>query len=417
MSVTNAGPTDHSIDATLDFVNDLGADPHGDTPADDALAALNALQGSIRVIVPDGAYRLSDRAHRITAPTNGLRVFEAATGASPSLVAPSEYCGPWLSLETDGAVRGIDIDRTPNQCSPELRIDAPHRFAVADMTVYGRDRLPDDEQGNGVISIAGQRESTNITLDAVRITGAASDTDGTLGGPQPGVVIGPDNQGSVRLRDCTVVECSSRGVDAARSVGPVTVQGGTYRDNNRAQIRLCGPGMSVVGARVGVDLIGSSLPAGAYNPTSGITNEALTPRPGARPPSGGTIEDTGVWVRTGASGTLRGAYYGTPLAGGMTLRGCDLVVDVNDVPAIDVTAPERIVDAYPPESPLDIQLRNIACRGEARSGTAVRVEGRPGTAFRRSCVALPGSRQGYELPRQASVSEINTRGGCTGPPE
>lgn len=413
-----------TLQNTLDFAADLGADPSGEALSDDALAALNNLRGSIRVQVPPGEYRFSESPPPVTSESasHDRRVFEATDGR-PAFVAPAGTTGRWLTFRADGAFRGIDFIRggigfDPDEASigpgsPEIWIDVPLSFELKDVEVRGREYLASG-QGNGAIRAIGQDESATVMLEGVRIPRGT--TTDTIAGAQPGVAIDARNKGIVRLRGCRVEECSSHGVDAARSVGPVVIEGGLYANNNRSQIRFCGPENVIEGATVGVDFTGSALPATEYARTAGVMNEALTPRPGARPPSGGEIRETAVHIRDGPVNKLLGAYYGGPLAGGMSLRECDLVVDVDDVPAIDVAESERIVDSHPPEEPLGIDIRRTACRGESSSGLAVRIDGRPDSVLQGSCISLPGSRRAYEMPRGASVSRINSQGACTGPP-
>lgn len=410
-----------TLQNTLDFAADLGADPSGETLSDNALAALNNLRGSIRVQVPLGEYRFSENPPPITSESasHDRRVFEATEGR-PAFVAPAGMTGRWLHIKADGALRGIDIIRggigfedADGPGSPELWIDVPLSFELEDVEVRGREHLPSG-QGNGAIRVIGRNTQASVTLANVRIPRGT--TTDAIDGAQPGIGIDARNNGTVRLRGCRIEECASHGVDAARSEGAVIIERGLFANNNRSQIRFCGPDNLIEGATVGVDMTGSALSTTEYARTAGIRNEALTPRPGARPPSGGEIRETSVHIRDGPLNKLSGAYYGGPLAGGMNLRNCDLVVDVNDVPAIDIAEPERIVDAHPPQEPLGIDVRGTACRGESASGLAVQVEGRPDSVLQGSCISLPGSRRAYEMPRGASVSRINSQGACTGPP-
>lgn len=400
--------------AVLDFVADLGADPDGDEPIDDALTALNTLRGTVKVTVPDGRYRLSGAQHALRSPEGGARILEAETGANPRFVAPAEHRGPWLGLRTNGAMRGIDIDRTAGDCSPELHIAPPDRFELADMTIEGRESLPAQVQGHGVISVASSPGGTIRMTDVDIPEGTEAIT--SIGGPQPGVVVGPHHEGELIMTNCDIRTCSSHGVDAARAAGPVKIYNSRFINNNRSQIRFCGPGSEVASTTVVVDLRSSRIPTESYARTAGIWNEALTPRREAHPPSGGIVDDTLIAVRTGPLGSLWAGYYGSPLAGGMSVRGCDVVVDVADVPAVSVAAPERVLDDYPPQPPHGIELTQSAFRGRAGSGVAVEIEGRPTSSLTLSCIAQPEQRRAYALPQEAAVRGLNTHGRCSGPP-
>lgn len=403
----------HDFDGVLNLETDLGADSTGEEPIDDALTALNSLRGSIRVRVPDGDYLLSEGSHTVTAPSNGIRVFEAEPDAYPTFLAPEEQVGLWLSFEVDGKFHGIDIDRTEPDISPEIQIRCKHRFEFSDVEMVGRESLSSNTQGNGVISVLGHSDSTTFIEDFRMREGTTTDV---MGGSQPGIVIGPRNRGTVRLRRCDIRECSSHGVDASRSVGPVEIRGGRFENNNRSQIRFCGPGSSVEAATVIVDLYDSPIPTDEYVRTAGVMNEALTPKSEARPPSGGIVSESSIAVRSGPQDRLYAGYFGTALAGGMSLWGTDVVVDVDDVPAVMVDAPERILDDYPPQEPLGITLENCAFRGSAQSGWAVSVDDRPTSSLKNSCIAMPADRLGYDLPSSAEITGLNTRGRCTGPP-
>jgi hypothetical protein len=416
-------------------VDGLDADPTGATLSDDALNSLHDGMGEVVVTVPLGEYRFSATTHRITGPSS-LTFVAPESGvpppeidqdiARPRFVAPEGYDGLWLDIDIEGelAIEGLDIDRREFETGPQIRVRTPSNTTsrITDLRVLDRD---DSDTATGAIfdlACGG-----GATIDVTRLTmphgawwsrGRLSRRTDTAP-PETGRVglrVGPENDGTIRLRNCAVSENSGHAVDALGSNGPLHVTQGRYHENNGYGIRCGHPDDSIEDAVVRGDLRGVRVPVNdsagrridgidpeAYSMLGGIAIDHPGIEPG-NPTSGGTLTGVGVEMRsadgerddqTTPETIVEPALEVTGAGGGPTLERVDARMDLNGVPALAARPPTR-GDPDAPENGLT--LRSVIARGDAQSGTAVVIANRPTTTIRGRCIERPAGRVPFDLP-------------------
>jgi hypothetical protein len=432
-----------NVDIVVDIVDDLDADPTGETDSDNALASIPGFTHSVAIRVPPGIYAFSGRRHPVgrdiatdasgpaevhfVAADEGVAPPEtegtpAEHLSRPRFVAPQGFSDVWLDIAArEVTFDGIDIDRNGYKAGPQLRFRCSDSLLIRDCRVLDRD---DTAVATGAtFDVSGTRRST-LDIDHLSMPhGAwwptnhfARRTDSEV--PQygrAGLLIGSSNQGHVKITDCEIAECSGHGIDVASSENVVTISGGDYRNNNGAQVRLTGSDHEIRNATVDIDFEGldqsrtdavgrvvSGIDSSAYSEVAGVafarSATLSTTDPTTRT---GTIRDSRVAVdsvagetdETSANGgagspIARGAVVVGSDAGGPTVERCDLLVAVDEVAGFRADAPE-IVDAGS-ETAYDVTVRQTSVDGAAQSGVAFVVTGRQGTF--RGCIARPGTR-------------------------
>jgi hypothetical protein len=166
---------------------------------------------------------------------------------------------------------------------------------------------------------------------------------------------------------------------------------GVYRNNDNSQIRFCGPDCEIDGALIELDTEKCShADHEDYRQTRGLFNEQKKV-----PRTGGCVRDT--TIRVAAHRNPVGGYVAYGTGGGMTIEGCEFEIDCEGCPAITVDAPSEHWGHPPAPEPRAIEVLDSRVWGTARSGTAIRIAGRPGSRVERCCIAGQGDRCGIDL--------------------
>jgi hypothetical protein len=398
-----AGPVDIQFDSTVDAVADLGMDPDGGALIDDALGNVDA--GTL-VEFPDGEY-LVDRA-QVRAGNIGL---VAKQGATPTLVPaqPTAQTTDWVLNFASGGnhvLSGFEIDATQQGYGGGVVATVSQGdLYVGNLRIRGM--MGDGADG---LSVAVGEGGTAVVERYVARDGSEFDS------ASHGLFVHESHAGELFVRDSHVWHWSDNGLygsspgyqgdfrgssDADRGNGAVHVQGGSYKNNNIANIRLGTTGSSVKGAVV-------QTAPGLNGDAWDSRENPIQPRSGTEPSP--VVNSRGIWLsnREGmvvenvdislGIGPSSGAIVVTGSAGATAIRDTRVQTDV-EAPALWVGAGDGA----------------IRVRGSSFTGSsprpAIRVNGRPDSAIRETCIQMPNS------PGVVGVSgdSVSLGGQCAAP--
>ncbi|MXR19597.1 DsbA family protein [Halobacterium bonnevillei] len=221
-------------DTVVDIV-DAGADPTGEEPIDDVLAEYNV--DDTRIEFPDGRYKL-----------NKLGLYKrrnfamVGTGDATLVPGPDYDRDLWIGggFVRDLRFEGFVLDHSAENTDPQVAFGGFDNVVVRDITKRG---YHDGE--TTAFGFSAWDENGHILVENLRMA------DGSI--PQDPVGIYVNTTGTVTFRDCHVEGFGNNGLYASSSDGPVQVEGGVYKNNDIAQIRLGSPGSYVKNAKVVVD--------------------------------------------------------------------------------------------------------------------------------------------------------------------
>lgn len=241
---------------TVDVVAETGVARDGTedlTPAVDAVAEAGA-----HLVLRDGVYGVGSRWDLFRREYQGLTI----EGRGATLVPLDGFDGAWLrgggpgNAMPDGVtLRGVEVRGTSGASDRMLALT---RGTVRDLT------LADITYPERLDCREGDAEQTLVAACSV-VPGHRVDVENVnvLAGADPSL---PANEGAgflfvgnetnesghVFVRNCDVQRMNDNAVYGSKGA-PVTVIGGTYRNNDVASIRLGGAGSAAIGVRVIVD--------------------------------------------------------------------------------------------------------------------------------------------------------------------
>lgn len=225
--VSRVGASEYS--RVVDMV-EAGADNSGDEPIDDVFS--EQARDDTLLKFPEGRYRANHLG------LYDLRHF-AMVGEGATLFPGNDYEQDWIAgmAERDVRIENFTIDSTERGVSPQMDVNAADDLVVRNIHKKGRN----DHEGVA-LGFHTNSESGTALVENVR----AID-----GGNCVGMYV--ESEGPVVVRNCHLAGFQDNGLYASTGTGPVRVEGGTFRNNNVAQVRLGSPNSYVRGARIGVD--------------------------------------------------------------------------------------------------------------------------------------------------------------------
>lgn len=209
---------------------EAGADNSGDEPIDDVFS--EQARDDTLLKFPEGRYRANHLG------LYGLRHF-AMVGENATLVPGNDYEKDWITgmAERDVRIENFTIDSTEQGVSPQMDVNVDDDLVVRNIHKHGR-----NDQEGVALGFHTNTESGTALVENVRATD---------GGKCVGMYV--ESEGPVVVRNCHLAGFQDNGLYASVGTAPVRVEGGTFRNNNVAQVRLGSPNSYVKGARIGVD--------------------------------------------------------------------------------------------------------------------------------------------------------------------
>ncbi|KTG26721.1 twin-arginine translocation signal domain-containing protein [Haloferax profundi] len=348
---------------------EAGGDPSGEEVINDVLQRV--VEDDTAVVFPDGRYKLDQ--YELESVSNFA--FVAADGATPKLVPnrPAHELDDNLFIRLEGIsdflLEGVELDYTADGFGGSIHIIADGNFTLRDVRLRGK--MPDEERPNNPAAFRLEvldRQSSALVERLIARDG------GHEGGNAVGTYVGSAHAGSMTFRDCVIENFPNNGLYASSpgrpeesingADGVVHVEGGLYKNNNIANVRIGTTGSTVRGVTIVVNEVPPS-PPGALN-ARGLR---------LRGKSGQLVEDCLIYIGKEA-GEGFGALVFHSDTGRATIRNTTIRVDRDDTYAIHALDPDSSA------GPLGSTFENVRIVGTAGFGHAVSINGRDGTTFK-----------------------------------
>jgi len=351
------------FETVVDVVADAGANPDAEEPIN-ALLEDHAGDDTL-LYFPPGRYLMDD-----------IWLYDSFTDlglvGDDATIVPKQGYNDYLfvlGLPGKGAsgllFEGFDFDFRATETHPRpVQVQIADDFVVRDVTARGSSGTArfdvTTDQGSGLVS--------NLSLP-----------DGGMEPNPVGVLVGPENVGTVTFENCHVEGFPGNGLYASPSNGPVNVSGGYYANSGIANVRVSGPTV-VRGVHVRCD----RAPDGFRN-MRGIR---------LRHGESALVENCTVEMREVTYS--EGALVVEPLMESPTIRNLDVELSADDVMAINAKTPMDTV-AKPA-----IDCEDVTVTGSARKGSAIRVVDRDDCRFTGVDVEQTGpDRDGFYFVRSS----------------
>lgn len=361
---------------------EAGADSSGQDPINDVLQSV--VEDNTAVVFPNGRYKIDQ--YELEDATNVG--FVAETNANPTLVPAKpaaeieDYMFIRIERVRDFLLEGFDFDYREDGYGGSIHIIADGDFTVRNVRVRGK--MPDETLPNNPAAFRFEvrdKESSALIENLVARDG------GHDGGNAVGMYVGRDHAGSMTFRDCVIENFPNNGLYASSpgrvsdgSDGIVHVEGGLYKNNNIANVRIGSTGSTVRDVTIIVNKIPPS-PPGLLN-ARGLR---------LRGQSGQLVENCLIYI-----GKDAGAGFGALVlhsdTGRATIRNTTIQVDRDDTYAIHALDPGSNVGL------LGSTFENVRITGSASFGHTVFINGRNGTQFKGCDVTQTGQgRNGFKF--------------------
>lgn len=378
---------EHQFETVVDMVEQVGVDASGGTPIDDALQRA-AADGTL-LEFPPGDYLVTEPLLLQDATNFGIR----GTGENRGdvrFVHPNGHSELFLNVRggTNSLLENFVVDQTDDRTTSTgiifLQRDG---LTIRDVEVAGftpTEGNNPDQDGNIDLIPAVTKSGGTGTIRRFVSTGGGE--AGVYPDSYPGIYSGYHHQGTLRFVDCVVENCGGAGVYTSRTRGRVQIDGGVFRNNSVAQVRVAGEGSYIRGARIVVDTAKRSAGRGTYDAIRGVWWES-----GDFERAGGVVANC-TFV-AGSAPIRRGLLEVDGTAGAMTVRDCEFRTDVDEFFAIDAFRPGSSSMGGRPARPWGVTVKNVRVTGSANGGVAVRIAGRPDSRIDALAVDQSGNRR------------------------
>lgn len=367
---------DISFDRTVDIVEDLGADNTGSQSIDGELN--EAISGGTLITFPEGEYKIAN-SHRLPSGANvgfvgeGDVVFAPPQGSNFSMFA-SGVSSPANQV----LFKNIDFDIRPDNTVTGLRFNTQNGVYVEDVEYVGRGTHSDGSVANALTVTISNADATGVVRNVVATQGSSwaryKSGDGRIG-----IGVFQPHSGTLKVVDCHLEEFGNNGMYASRHTGKVQIEGGTFRNNNVASVRISGQGNYVEGATIEIDPEKYEGPRESNHESNAfgmravwINGRKFDKQPGAE------VRDCDIVVRDhpAPNSAIRVSDNSTSLA----VRNTRIQHDLDDMAA---------VRSEPNGHP--VELESVSITGDASGGAAVNASNSPDSVVRNCCIEQSGS--------------------------
>ncbi|UPM45123.1 hypothetical protein [Halocatena salina] len=233
------------FERVVDAVTDLGCDPTGTQDVSSKIES--ALDGGTLIEFPTGEYYW-ERSVSLNTDRLGIR----GKDEDVLFTFPAGYNEFFIDTRCDRALyENFNVDVRPDNTATGIRINSEHGFHIENIEHLGRGTADASDVTRCWQLRVNDPDSTGVVKNFVAKEGSAwahyKDGDGRIGISVYG------GEGTIKIIDCHLEEFGNNGIYASRSLSAVQVEGGVYRNNNVASIRISGDGSYVDGAVVEVD--------------------------------------------------------------------------------------------------------------------------------------------------------------------
>jgi hypothetical protein len=389
-------PTAPSFARTVNAVEDLGADPTGSRPINGDVGP--AIGDGTLVVFPPGDYVVEGKWQINVDGTFGMAGAgyqsnsPPTSGEAASLVAPSGTPARINFGATTGLFANFVLNQSRNNASIGIVLNS-HGF------VHGRDLVvtgivddtgsaADEAQGHSLVAFLSDPGTTaRMTRLVARWTGYPGDKN--VGGV-PAMWVGRTNRGTAQIVNCRVRGCVDNGIYGSRTPGDTHIVGGSYINNEVAQIRYCGRGSFADGVTITIDADNYRGPVGE---TGGFiqkiaTNGVKIEQPShIDKPGGAVLRNADI---RGLSGRNVGALvFVRGHGGGLKIDNCRVA---NALPTAASVRASRPGSSYDPASPPphNITITYSLFTGPPSLEDVVNIDSREQSLVTNTCFRIPG---------------------------
>lgn len=366
---------------TVVDIAEAGADNSGGEPID-AVFDEHANDNTL-IEFPPGRYRANHLG------LYGLSHF-GMVGNDATLFPGNNYDKDWITgmAGHDVRIENFTIDTTENGVAPQIDVNADDGLVVRDIYKKGRQ----DEPGVAM----GFHTNTNDGTALVENVRAPD------GGESVGLYVQSD--GPVTVRNCHMAGFEDNGLYASMGPAPVKVEGGTFWNNNVAQVRLGSAGSYVRGATIGVD---RKVPSDQEDVN--MRGVRISDGPGPV-----TVDDCEIQMTGGeGSGAVVGAFDG----GSFEVQNTEIYVGENYTTVGSDgsrTSFAIFVDNWTDGQSGERSVENVSITGGGTYRSAVLVR-RDDNTFRNCCIEQSGTyRNGFTFENSQNNTVADTTIDVTG---
>jgi len=382
-------------------VEDLDLDPTGSKPVQAAVEA--AAAEDTLILFPEGEYLLSNNLVVESVQNFGIAGEGAVRFRTPS---GQKTAVIYRNVER-GLLENITLDQQNDRASFVTKFYTSSYIHVKDVTVEGYNELMDNT--NVGFKCVPQASSSSGRVILENFVAADGGHLGSYIGGGGGIYVGPGNEGTVELLNCRIEEWPNNGVYASRTPGSVQVKGGVYRNNDVSQVRISGSNSFVRGALLEVDMDSTTNPGIPRN------QRCVYLENGRLRNTGGAVLDCDINFVSSPSPGLPILVSGG--AGFAEIKNTRILTNIDGGQAIRAARPQATAGGSrpPARKPHDIRIDGLQVTGTAANASAVRIEERPNSYVKNSCLHQTGDdRDGITLVRsddcQVSESTIDVTG-------
>ncbi|WP_193362441.1 hypothetical protein [Halogranum rubrum] len=380
----------------VNAVEDLGMDPNGNEPIDDALQQTMDDEDTL-VEFPPGTYFLKNDHAEGSLNNWGIR----GLGDKPSDVRFVSESGASQFLIRTGGGNGILVENLTidygddKEGSLGLLLKANDNLRVQDVEFAGFNPT----SGNGAVDNLSPQiidEGGTAIVDGLVRTGPTDITShGHLGNDSNDgcVWLGEKHVGELIIRNSHIENTGTNAIYARRCTGDVKVENCLFKNNNQTSLRIGGSGCYVKGC----DFVVDATETPDENGGELINPHGIIWETGPRGDKGGYIENCNFVYRNAPSKTAA-AVWVDGSAGGMAIRNSRFELGADDIAAVRIDDPTdpRLGDTG--ARPWGVELDGVSVTGSSSgSNPAIQVDNRNGSVVRNSCLQLTGNRDGIAL--------------------
>ena len=410
ISGTAAAATVHGMtfDRTIDVVEDLGVDPTGNTPVDGAIR--DAASDGTLLVFPEGDYRWTDSN---SFSNRGLIGFQGQ--GNVRFTFPQGFNDYFFVARTQEVLfENITIDITPDNTVTGMKVLCPDGFHIENVEYVGRGTHSETPIPGALFPYVTSSGATGVVKNLVAKQGSAWAHYRGAGG-RGGIHVGGGHEGTLRVIDCHLAEFGNNGIYGNDTPGNVQVEGGVYRNNNVAGVRLGGEGSYVDGALIEVDPASYTGPRtrenGSFNMRGIIV--AQKPEKYGFKGAGAEVRNCDIRIAENPSGSSAGIDI-WHAAQTLQVTNTRIQMEKNS-PAIRRSGQQSGGSRPSSSDPRWVRCDDVSVTGTADGGTAIQASDANGSRVTNSCLSQTGNdRDGVRFSNSADCTVSDSTIDVTG---
>ncbi|WP_143085671.1 hypothetical protein [Halogranum rubrum] len=396
----------------LNAVEDLGMDPNGNEPIDDAFLSFLENRRNTLLEFPPGTYRF-DESHEVeTVSSLGIRGLGRDRGAVV-FTTPAREGRRFVNIREGGVgflLENVTFDHGPGNGSignvlrldDKLRVQNVEHIGFNPTTQNGAlDNLSPQILSKGGLAVVDNYVRTGPTHIV-----SHGHLDGTS---NAGCIwLGEDHVGTLRIRNSHFANTGTNSIYCSRAVGRVEIRNCRFENNNQASLRIGGKGSLVKNCTFFLDTDNAHPDnVGEY-----INPNAIVWETGNRGLSGGVIDGCSFVYNSAPNKTIA-AIWADGSAGAFTVKNSRFSINVPGVQAIRIDDPENPRLGKTAAKPWGVTLTNLVIEG-SNAGVVpmIEINGRPNSALDGCCISVSDAKNVVKLVQSpgSSLQNINVTG-------